>query len=174
MRKEDGTSLGFGFVCFQDKEGAMRALAELNGKDGLYVRQALKKAQRMAEVQRVTDRYKSSMLRYNLYFKNLPADASDEELKAHFSQFGEIRSLKIMKKDDETLGFGFVSFATVEAAARARIESKSLKFKGASLYVGQFEPKKVRQAHIEEARDKISLEKHKQLLNSTQPDPGLA
>lgn len=50
MRNQGGFSLGFGFVCFKHPESALKALSELNGKDGLYVRQALKKSQRESEV----------------------------------------------------------------------------------------------------------------------------
>jgi RNA recognition motif-containing protein len=62
------------------------------------VRQALKKAEREKEVARVTERYKQSMLRYNLYFKGLPHGTTEEELIQYFGQFGEIKSLKLMRK----------------------------------------------------------------------------
>jgi len=54
-----------------------------------------------------------------------------------------------------------VSFTTIEAAAKARLESKSVPFKGVLLYVAQFETKAVREAHIAEARDKRELENYK-------------
>ena len=52
MKNQDNASLGFGFVCFKEPEGAGRALADLNGKDGLYIRQALKKTDREAEIKK--------------------------------------------------------------------------------------------------------------------------
>jgi len=149
-------------VCFKEAGCAAKALAEVQGIDGLYVRQALSKTQRQAELKKTTDRFKSSMIRFNLYFKNVPKDASEEELQIFFSQFGEIKSLKLMRKSPtEHLGFGFVSFSTIEAAARARIESKKLLFKDQQLYVCQFETKQSRLAHLEEARDKRRLENYK-------------
>ena len=88
------------------------------------------------------------MLKYNLYFKNLPSESSENELKEFFSQFGEIRSLKLMRKKlppkedeskeivfGESLGFGFVSFVTIESALRARHECKTKLFKGRYLIV---------------------------------------
>lgn len=55
MRNQGGFSLGFGFVCFKEYDSAKRALEHMNGgKEGLYVRQALKKDQRKAEVERLT------------------------------------------------------------------------------------------------------------------------
>lgn len=59
-----------------------------------------------------------------------------------------------------------MSFGSIEAAARARIESKSRPYKGVILFVCQFEPKTIRQAHLEEARDRKRLENHKKLLST--------
>ena len=94
------------------------------------------------------------MLRYNLYFKNLPHGTQECELLDYFGQFGEIKSLKLMRKRTETtdhpptqeehkgdkpegesLGFGFVSFTTIEAASRARAESKVKPFKNQTLFI---------------------------------------
>ena len=44
----------------------------------------------------------------------------------------------------ESLGFGFISYTQTEAASRARLETKSMTFKGVLLYVNQFETKAVR------------------------------
>jgi RNA recognition motif-containing protein len=41
------------------------------------------------------------MIKYNLYFKNVPLDSTEEELKEFFSLFGEIKSLKLMRKKVE-------------------------------------------------------------------------
>lgn len=171
MRKEDGESLGFGFVCFKEPACAARALAEVQGQ--LYVRQALPKAQRLAEVQRASERFKAAMARFNLYFKLVPKEATEEELRDHFSQYGEIKSLRLMRNAGEAegahLGFGFVSFATIEAAAKARIESKRQLFKGVQLHVCQFETRQSRTAHLEETRDRRQLENYKQLMRSSAP-----
>ena len=192
MRNQGGFSLGFGFVCFKEADSAAKALASLNGREGLYVRQALKKNERELEIKRITEKFRNSMLKFNLYFKNFPIESTEDELKEFFSQFGEIKSLKVMRKrvevaqssslsvDEESksqspssqvlkplgesLGFGFVSFNSIESAIRAKHECKNLQFKGRLLIVNQFEPKSVRQAHLLEARDKLKLEKHKMLM----------
>ena len=82
MRNEAGESLGFGFVCFKEAACAAKALAEVQGQ--LYVRQALPKAQRLAEVQRASERFKAAMIRFNLYFKLVPNEATEEELREDF------------------------------------------------------------------------------------------
>ena len=211
--KKEDESLGFGFVCFEDSESAMRAVEQMNGfggdgsKDsGLYVRRALKKKQRLEEIKRSTEKFKRSMHKFNLYFKNFPPDTTESELRDYFSKFGEIKSLKIMRSkvlegalpsnggDDsrpvsppegrqgfneqanafgDSLGFGFVCFATAEATAKAKLESKALPFRDRILYVNQFESKSVRQAHLAETRDKKQLELYKNSLKENPEIPPL-
>ena len=54
MRDEEGTSKGFGFVNFDDAEGAHKAVEALNGTDvegkELYAGRAQKKGEREAEL----------------------------------------------------------------------------------------------------------------------------
>ncbi len=54
MRDEEGTSKGFGFVNFEDAEGAHKAVEALNGSDvegkELYAGRAQKKGEREAEL----------------------------------------------------------------------------------------------------------------------------
>lgn len=54
MRDEEGTSKGFGFVNFEDAEGAHKAVEALNGTDvegkELYAGRAQKKGEREAEL----------------------------------------------------------------------------------------------------------------------------
>ncbi len=57
-----------------------------------------------------------------------------------------------------------MSFSTIEAAARAKVESKSIPFKDSTLYVNYFESKSVRQAHTEESKDKAEFEKYRKLI----------
>jgi RNA recognition motif-containing protein len=98
MMDEKKESLGFGFICFKDPDHAFNALKELNGKDGLFVCKAMKKADRLAEIRRQTERYKRSMLKFNLYVKNFPADSTEDELREFFSRFGEVKNVKIAKR----------------------------------------------------------------------------
>ena len=149
-------------MCYKEPESALRALNDLNNKDGFYVRRALKKSEREAELKKQTEKYKKSMQKLNLYVKNFPPETTEDELREFFSKFGEVQNVRIMrqkkapstgeasdeiKKEEEvgdSLGFGFISYTQTEAASRARLETKSITFKGVLLYVNQFETKAVR------------------------------
>lgn len=172
MHDSEGKNLGFGFVCFKHPESAAKALLDINGQEGLYVKPALKKEQRQMEVRVASEKFKKSMQKFNLYVKNFPLDSTEEELKEHFAKFGPVNNVKIVrqpaaasseesKEESKSLGFGFVSFATTDAAARAKLESKTQTFKGVFLYVAQFESKEVRKAHLAEMRDKKQLDHYK-------------
>jgi len=104
------------------------------------------------------------MPKTNLFFKNIPQDAPDEEVESFFARFGEIASLKIMKplkKQDQilqtdtilNLGFGFVSYKTQEAASKAKVEGVNNLFRGKHLSIKWFVPKLIRDAHKEEEID---------------------
>ena len=91
--REGGEESAFAFVCYEnsknplDKEygpkAAMAAVAELNEKEiepgcKLYVREALKKAEREIEKKKDQMRFKNSKKRCNLYVKNFPPNTTDE------------------------------------------------------------------------------------------------
>ena len=57
MKGSNGESKGFGFVCYEKPESAIKAVTELHGKDGgLYVVRALKKEARIAEIKKTSER----------------------------------------------------------------------------------------------------------------------
>lgn len=85
----------FAFICYEDPEGkdkemgprcAMNAVKELNGQKldenhTLYVKEALKKAERAIEKKKEMLRYKNSKKRCNLYVKNFPPETTKEQLE---------------------------------------------------------------------------------------------
>lgn len=64
-----------------------------------------------------------------LFVGGIPAGAQEPELRAHFSRFGEVRSVIVMR-DRETghgRGFGFVEFEEEAAAGTALGDGEKLK-----------------------------------------------
>jgi len=60
----------------------------------------------------------------NLYVGNLPWSASEDELKNHFSEYGEVKDVRIITegRSGRSKGFGFVEMAS-DDAGRAAIEA---------------------------------------------------
>jgi polyadenylate-binding protein len=161
MRKEDGTSKGFGFVNFQDHESAVRAVEALhntvlgnNGKT-IWCSRAQKKTEREAELRNKYKQLKRErMTKYsgiNLYIKNLDDDIKEDQLRKEFVVFGNIRSLKIMTDEKRnSKGFGFICFDTPEEAQNAILEMNNRPLQGSTkpLYVALHEPKEIRRQKL--------------------------
>lgn len=164
--KED--SLGFGFVNYQEHEGAASAIEALNGKefktigeDGeettveMYVGRAQKKAERERELRAKFDAEKmdriSKFQGVNLYVKNLDDVVTDEQLRNEFAAMGTITSARVMKdmKDGRSRGFGFVCFSTPEEATRAVNEKNGMLFNNKPIFVALAQRRDVRRAQLE-------------------------
>lgn len=75
----------------------MKAREELNDKNGLFVCKALKKEERMKQIEENTRKFKLAMTKVNIYVKNIPIVATDEELVEFLSRFGSIKSTKFYR-----------------------------------------------------------------------------
>ena len=104
MRKEDGSSKGFGFCAFEDASHADAAVKDLHEKDlggnkVLYVSRAQKRSERDHELQKLFHQKKAERQKtyqgVNLYIKNLEEDINDEQLRREFSAYGSISSAKV-------------------------------------------------------------------------------
>ena len=72
-----------------------------------------------------------------LYVCNVPWTSTEEDLKGHFEQVGEVKSAVIIK-DRETgrsRGFGFVEMGNIESAEKAISEFNGKEFAGRPLKV---------------------------------------
>jgi polyadenylate-binding protein len=156
MSDDGGKSRGFGFVGFEEHEGAQKAVDTLHGKeiDGheIYVGRAQKKAERHAELKEKFERLKLERInRYqgvNLYVKNLDDTIDDEVLRKEFSQFGTITSAKVMYDTGRSKGFGFVCFSSPEEATKAVTEMNGRILVSKPLYVALAQRKEDRKAHL--------------------------
>jgi len=79
----------------------------------------------------------------NIYVGNLPYNVTEDELRATFSEFGEVASATLIsdKFSGESKGFGFVEMnnnSEADAAIKALNESA---FKGRNIKVNQAKPR---------------------------------
>jgi len=78
-----------------------------------------------------------------LYLKNLPFEISEDEVRALFKKFGEITEIHIPKnyKTNQSFGYGYISFATVESSALALGSVDKTFFQGRKLHISIAEKK---------------------------------
>jgi len=127
---EEGDSLGYGYVLYEDANCAKKAIEETHGKPWkdtkmkLYVCQLERKRPRKP-------------LRFNnLYVRNIPKDWDVEQLKKYFSKYGEISSAivrspkreRVDKKTPECISsnifvhqYGFVCFKSIDGPAEKAV-----------------------------------------------------
>ena len=131
MRDGTGESKGFGFVCFTNSSSAEKATQYVLRKEhsdaaddtdqhliddqarsvkgvklaDLYVREAKKKPQRVAELQMNNFKYKKSIMFFSLFVKNFPPGTTVEELKIYFSTAcqGEVNRVNLIKGTQQAL-----------------------------------------------------------------------
>ena len=82
----------------------------------------------------------------NIYVANIPWKAPEDQLKAHFSAFGEVTSAKIImdKVTQRSRGFGFVEMADDGSARQAITSLNGADFQGKSLVVNEARPREER------------------------------
>ncbi|KAJ4985418.1 RNA recognition domain-containing protein [Stagonosporopsis vannaccii] len=115
-------SMGFGFVEFDSPEAAAAAQRTLDGHDleghKLQIKASHKGAD-AAEERRKEDAAKKAAST-KILIKNLPFEASKKEVRALFTPYGQLRSVRVPKKfDSSSRGFGFAEFTTKRDAVNA-------------------------------------------------------
>ena len=147
----------FGFVCYDDPKGvskeygpecANKAIEALSGKDlsptqKLYLRPALKKAERDIEKKKESLRYKASKKRCNLYVKNFPDYWSESHLKDIFGQYGEIENLR-MERSKLGKVYCLVCFKSPDSAANAKQALNHQLYENMLLIINYYEIKELR------------------------------
>jgi RNA recognition motif-containing protein len=81
-----------------------------------------------------------------IYVGNIAFNATEQDLRDLFSEYGEIESLKIMKDKftEESKGFGFIEMVSEEDAKKAIAALNGKDFKGKSLTVAEARPQQKR------------------------------
>ena len=81
-----------------------------------------------------------------MYVGNIPYNATEEDLRGLFSEYGEIDSLKIIQDRDtgQSKGFGFIEMAEEKDTRKAIEELTGKDFMGKSLKVSEAKPQQKR------------------------------
>eukprot|EP00933_Yihiella_yeosuensis_P080436 TRINITY_DN93848_c0_g1_i1.p1 TRINITY_DN93848_c0_g1~~TRINITY_DN93848_c0_g1_i1.p1 ORF type:complete len:535 (+),score=82.26 TRINITY_DN93848_c0_g1_i1:71-1675(+) len=110
-----GKPLGYGFVHFETQESAQAAIDA--AKAGLVI----EGSPVTVDVYQPKQRGSNSENFTNVYVKNVPLSWSNEEFEKYFAAFGKITSalLKRNPESGESMGFGFVNYATHDEAKNA-------------------------------------------------------
>lgn len=79
----------------------------------------------------------------NIYVGNLSKDVTDEDLQNMFSEFGNVRSVKIIKDlfSGESKGFGFIEMPGISEAQKAINELNTKELKGKKIVVNEARPR---------------------------------
>jgi len=132
-------SLGYAYVNYLNQSDAEKALESLNYSS------IKNRPCRVMWSQRDPSLRKSG--KGNVFIKNLEKNITNKNLYDTFIQFGPIISCKIAIDDkNESKGYGFIQFATDEAAELAIKEVNGMMISGQKVYVAQFIPRKERLA----------------------------
>merc|ERR1719512_679141 len=111
---KQGRPRGFGFVTFKTAANATAALAEPQWLGGRFVdvKRAVPGEQQPEE---------AACSPYKLFVGGLPQDASTEELRARFAEYGPVADAVVMtdRRSRRSRGFGFVRFASGAQGGRA-------------------------------------------------------
>ncbi|RFU34326.1 hypothetical protein B7463_g2026, partial [Scytalidium lignicola] len=117
-------SMGFGFLEFRTKEQAQAALTAMDGYNLDNHKLLIKASHRgvdAAEERRKEDRAKKlAGRRTKIIIKNLPFEAAKKDVRALFGTYGQLRSVRVPKKmDNSARGFAFADFVTAKEAESA-------------------------------------------------------
>lgn len=150
-------SLGYGFVHYETEESARLAIEKVDGKviAGERVSVSMFKSKK--------ERGGANKFKFtNIFVKNLPGEATKEQLDELFSKYGTITSSMVNStKDDKTKAFGFINFAAPEEATAAVEATNGIEFQGRKLFVGRAQKKEEREKELRERFEQLKQERQK-------------
>ena len=131
--------MGFGFVVYETRQQALKALNRFNGKalDGhvLQLKFSARKDVVTTKKRRVTEEGEGAG-KTKLMVRNIPFEATRTELRELFGSFGQLKSLRLPKKFDGTSrGFVFVEYLSSDDAKTAMKALASTHLLGRKLVV---------------------------------------
>ena len=93
----------------------------------------------------------------NIFIKNLDEAIDNKALHDTFAAFGKILSCKVQQNHEAgSLGYGFVHYETTEAAEAAIANVNGMLLNDKKVFVGQYIPRKEREAKMHEQRARFT------------------
>lgn len=163
-------SMGFGFLEFRTKAQAQAALKAMDGyvlEDHKLVIKASHKGLDAAEERRKEDNAKKLANKSTkIIIKNLPFQANKKEVRALLGAYGQLRSVRVPKKFDNTArGFAFAEFITAREAENALDALKDTHLLGRRLVLEYAETESAdAEEEIEKMQKKIGSQVNKVAL----------
>lgn len=159
---DQNQSKGYGFVHFETKEAAEKAISKVNGmmlnNQKVFVGPFVTRKERV-KTQDGEQKFT------NVYIKNLDETVTVDKLREVLAEHGTITNAAIMSGEDgKSKGFGFVNFETAEAAKKA-VEALNAKsdilphVKDKPLYVGRAQKKSERENELRAKFEALKLER---------------
>ncbi|KGL79283.1 Embryonic polyadenylate-binding protein, partial [Tinamus guttatus] len=162
---DENGSRGYGFVHFETREAATRAIDTMNGMllndRKVFVGHFKSRKEREAEIGA------KAMEFTNVYIKNFGDDMDDDRLREIFSKFGKTLSVKVMMDNaGRSKGFGFVNFEKHEEAQKARgpslwavADMNGKEINGRLVYVGRAQKRLERQSELKRKFEQMKQER---------------
>lgn len=79
----------------------------------------------------------------NIFVGNLSKEVNDEDLQTLFSEYGNVKSVKVIRDlfSGESKGFGFIEMPGQAEAQKAMAELNTVELKGKKIVVNEARPK---------------------------------
>ena len=149
---ENGKSRGFAFVHYSTGEAADAAIKAVNGMllndKKVFVGHHVGKKERQSKVEELRSQFT------NIFVKNLDTEVTSDEFEELFKPFGDIVSAALsVDSEGISKGFGFVNFATHEAARDAVEKLNDSEVKGKPIYVGRAQKRSERDDELRKSHE---------------------
>jgi len=160
---DQNSSKGYGFVHFETKEAAEKAISKVNGmmlnNQKVFVGPFVTRKERL----RTNDGEQKFT---NIYIKNLDESVTTEKLREALGEYGPVTNAAIMGDEGgKSKGFGFANFENAESAKKA-VDALHLKdntnlphVKDKPLYVGRAQKKSERENELRAKFEALKLER---------------
>lgn len=158
VRDSNDQPSGAAFICFAEHESAVKACDEYDGQKldddedskPIVFNRFMRKNERYQLLKEKYDGLRvTKHPNNNIYIKNLDVTVTDDTLLKEFSNFGKVISAKVMTHDNnQSRGFGFVSFENPKDAATAIEKKHGAYFFCKPLHVEWAQKKEERQLNL--------------------------